>query len=161
MLKNKKIQDILRQEIIATRTYSKIFQEMDLKENSSKFKRILQNHQQAVTYWREQENDIHTDVVDLCYSVNTSCPSQSPDEDDQEIIEHLRAIETHKLGTYKDLLNSFEIEPSQRSYIKTILLPAQQEHLKQIEGLKKLRELGKKERMPTAPPIPSLRSNIA
>lgn len=161
MLRNKKIQEILQQEIIATRTYSKIFQEMDLKENSSKFKRILQNHQQAVTYWREQSSDAQVDIVDLCYGVNASCPEQSSDDNDQEIISYLKQIESRELATYNDLLNSFEIEPGQRSYIKTVLLPAQKDHLKQIEGIKKIRELAQKDRMPTAPPISSLRSNIA
>lgn len=132
---NEKIQDILKQEIIATKTYSKLFQEIDLKENATKLRKILRDHQEAVVYWREQGGEINNKTLDLCLNVNTVNKASPQKLNNQSILNQLRLIESKELSTYKDLLCSFKLEPSHRSYIKTVLLPAQKDHLKQIQGI--------------------------
>lgn len=138
MLKNENIQSILKQEIIATRTYSKMFQEIDLKENSTKLRKILRNHQDAVVYWREQGGEMDSDILEIYQNFNLIKNDDAKTNENQSLFKKLKNLELKELSIYKDLLNSFKLEPSQKSYIKTILLPAQREHLRQIEGISKL-----------------------
>lgn len=138
MLKNENIQSILKQEIIATRTYSKMFQEVDLKENSTKLRKILRNHQEAVVFWREQGGEMDSDILEIYQNYNLIENDDDKTNENQSLFKKLKNLELKDLSIYKNLLNSFKLEPSQKSYIKTILLPAQKEHLRQIEGISKI-----------------------
>jgi hypothetical protein len=56
-------------------------------------------------------------------------------ERDSAAFKNLRDAELSETKLYKDLLNNSSITAAQKSYIKTILLPAHESHLKRLERM--------------------------
>lgn len=126
------VKEILTSEIIATLVYSGLARETAGNDDYSKFKEFKRNHQEAANYWQKQfsENTVSTNddknpVIDL--------KELSNQKERNSFIEKLKLDEMDELELYKEALNSTNLSPAQKSYIKTVLLPAQMENIHRLE----------------------------
>lgn len=135
VLTTPEIAGILSGEIAAVRAYERILDQLTEKPEANRLRRLYQDHVEAVDYWKLQPRTNRKAVSGL-WSKAWETISRSPSTlEDGKALAALYESEEHGLQLYKNILHSFELSPAQKSYVRTVLLPAQETHMQRLEGM--------------------------
>jgi hypothetical protein len=133
------IASILRGEISATEAYRQVLEKLAADPEVRRLEKFLREHQEAVDYWTAQLSDegfdpevssgfwgraVEAFVATAQVLGNTLAVSA------------LREGELHGLKIYRDMLNSRQVSATQKSHIRSVLLPIQEAHVQRLEGFK-------------------------
>jgi hypothetical protein len=134
------IKNILSDEINMTRTYKLLINDSTAFPQSSQLNRFLSDHEQAKSYWSGQiQNKIIPQTPsdsDTIQNIKRIITGVAGSKIQKEAISELQRIEEESLAHYQTLLLSSQINSSQKSYIRSILLPKQEANLARIASLK-------------------------
>ncbi len=132
------VHKILSCEIAATETYREVISVLEGSSETWKLEQLMHDHEDAVLYWKSQirSPQLHLSQSSSAWSkVIKAILSKTKIEKVTHAIDKLKDAELSETNNYKNLLNNSSITASQKSYIKTILLPAHESHLKRLERM--------------------------
>lgn len=131
------IENILSCELAAAEAYREVIAMLDPSSETWKLELLMHDHQDAVNYWKTQvKTPDHNTRAHLAWSkVLKKILSKTNPDRDTAAFKNLRDGELLEAKLYSDLLNNSSITAAQKSYIKTILLPAHESHLKRLERM--------------------------
>jgi hypothetical protein len=136
--KNSEIQNILSCELEAAEAYREVISTLSPDAQTWKLELLMHDHKNAVSYWKTQVTVIpkHKRQGNTAWSkvINTLL-SKTSLERVKFTLERLKEGELSGTKLYQNLLNNSSITAAQKSYIKTILLPAHKSHLKRLERM--------------------------
>ena len=135
---NREIENILSCEQAAAEVYREAIAVLTDHSASWKLELLKHDHEDAVSYWKTQVKALpaqnhrsHLAWAKVLKKIlSTTSLAQVT-----TVFEKLHDGELSETKLYKDLLNNSSITAAQKSYIKTILLPAHESHLKRLERM--------------------------
>lgn len=136
-VESSEIENILSCELAAAEVYREVIALLDPSSETWKLELLMHDHEDAVSYWKTQvkTSDQNTHAHLVWSKVRKKILSKTNQERDPAAFKNLRDAELSETKLYKDLLNNSSITAAQKSYIKTILLPAHESHLKRLERM--------------------------
>lgn len=129
------IAGILSGEIAAVKAYERILDQLPERPEANRLRRLYQDHVDAVDYWKLQAITNQRTAFGLWSKAWETISRSKSTLEDGKALAALYESEEHGLQLYKNILHSFELSPAQKSYVRTVLLPAQETHMPRLEGL--------------------------
>lgn len=132
------VETILISEIAAMNAYREVLAKMDEDTEKWKLEYLLHDHEDAVTYWKSQMHfhpSLFEDITSIWAKSLRPFLSKTGLNNTAVAIKGLREGEMYEKKMYENFLKKNTISASQKSYIKTVLLPAHENHLKRLEGM--------------------------
>lgn len=129
------IEGILSGEIAAVRAYERILDHLTERPEANRLRRLYQDHVDAVDYWKLQPSSNRKAPAGLWSKAWEPISRSTSTLEDGRALAALYEGEEHGLQLYKNILHSFELSPAQKSYVRTVLLPAQETHTQRLEGM--------------------------
>jgi len=132
---------MLRGEISATEAYQMVLEKLEHDPDGPKLHQFLDDHQAAVTYWKEQIDR------EGAFSDESSGPWGTAVEafvatakllGNVAALSALKEGEEHGLKLYEEMLASDDLTMDQRNYIRDVLIANQRKHIANLEAMKKV-----------------------
>lgn len=138
ILESSEIENILSCELAAAEAYREVIAALTPTSETWKLELLMHDHEDAVSYWKSQFRSApvqKTQASQTWSKVLKTILSKTKLEKLTTAIEKLRDGELSETKIYQNLLHNSSISAAQKSYIKTILLPAHETHLKRLERM--------------------------
>lgn len=132
------VETVLISEIAATDAYREVLLKIGEHTEKWKLEHLLHDHEDAVSFWKSQmyfHPSLFEDLTSVWAKSLRPFLSKTGLSNPGLAIKGLRDGEMYEKKMYENLLNKNSMTASQKSYIKTVLLPAHESHLKRLEGI--------------------------
>jgi hypothetical protein len=132
------VSDYLGHELAATVAYKNLIEESNLGKNKWKILKLLKNHEEALKYWySEASQKSKTANVELSIwpTLIKGLVKRGKTLGMNSVYKELKVAEEQELESYRLLVAGSQASPGQKSYVRSILVPAYEAQIRQLIGI--------------------------
>ncbi len=133
-----KIYSVLRGEISAMEAYAQVMESIKGDPESERLQEFLRDHRQAVEYWKDQvdNTNIESKVESGPWGAMVEAFVGSAKLfGNKAALLSLQEGEEHGLREYREMLDSADVPPDDKAYIREVLIPNQERHINSIKAM--------------------------